>query len=137
MVTVIIRKLVMVATDTMAATIITIGFEPNQLIELVATAGASFAITGTIIAEASTINIAIMASVTVANITVEGAFVADIVAIKNVLKEEGKLLVGLDWIEVSCLASISFMLQLEAFVECFINKLLAFLKVFKIIILKE
>jgi len=78
-----------------------------------------------------------MASVTVANITVEGAFVADIVAIKNVLKEEGKLLVGLDWIEVSCLASISFMLQLEAFVECFINKLLAFLKVFKIIILKE
>ena len=129
MVIAIIHKLVEVATDTMAATIITIDFEPNQLIDLVATAGASFAIT----AEASTINIAIMASTAVASIAVVGAFVAGIVVIKNVLKEEGKLLVELDWIEVSCLASIRFMLQLEAFVECFINKLLTFLKFLKLL----
>lgn len=117
----------------MAATTIIINFEPNQLIELVATAEASFVITGTIIAEASTINIAIMASATVASIATVEAFVAGIVAIKNVLKEEGKLLVELDQIEVGCLESIGFMLQLEAFVECFINKQLAFLKFLKLL----
>jgi hypothetical protein len=128
-VTAIIHKLAGVATDTMAATIITKDFEPNWLIDQVAVAGASFVLTGTITAEASTVNIAIMASAAVTSIAAVGAFVA----IKNVLKEEGKLLVELDWIGVGWKASIGFILQLEAFVECFINKLLTFLKFLKLL----